>query len=92
MVCSQDEMKKAVECGCWQLHRCDPRRTAEGKNPFQLDSAEPDTEKLLPFLMGENRFASLKNNFPGKADAFYEKAVVDVKARCARYKKLAEEG
>ena len=90
MGCSQDEMKKAVECGYWQLYRYDPRRTAEGKNPFQLDSAEPDTEKLLPFLMGENRFASLKNNFPGKADALYQRAVEDIKARCARYKKLAE--
>ena len=92
MSCSQDEMKKAVECGYWQLYRYDPRRAEEGKNPFQLDSAEPDTEKLLPFLMGENRFASLKNNFPGKADALYEKALADVKARCARYQKLAREG
>ena len=90
MSCTQDEMKKAVECGYWQLYRYDPRRVAEGKNPFQLDSAEPDTGKLLDFLMGENRFASLKNNFPGKADALYEKAVADVKARCARYKRLAE--
>ena len=90
MGCSQDEMKKAVECGYWQLYRYDPRRKAEGKNPFQLDSAEPDTSMLLPFLMGENRFASLKNNFPGKADALYEKAVEDVKARCARYKRMAE--
>ena len=45
----------------------------------------------MPFLMGENRFASLKNNFPGKADALYEKAAADIKARCARYKKMAEE-
>ena len=91
MSCSQDEMKKAVECGYWQLYRFDPRRIAEGKNPFQLDSAEPDTGKLMDFLMGENRFASLKNNFPGKADALYEKAVADVKARCARYRRMAEE-
>ena len=91
MGCSQDEMKKAVECGYWQLYRYDPRRIAEGKNPFQLDSPEPDTDLLMPFLMGENRFASLKNNFPGKADALYEKAAADIKARCARYKKMAEE-
>ncbi len=90
MGCTQEEMKKAVECGYWQLYRYDPRRTAEGKNPFQLDSAEPDLEKLMPFLMGENRFASLKNNFPGKADALYEKAVADIKARCERYRKMAE--
>ena len=88
---SQDEMKKAVECGYWHLYRYDPRRIAEGKNPFQLDSKEPDTDKVMDFLMGENRFASLKNNFPDKADALYAKEVEDVRARYARYKKLAED-
>ena len=87
---SQDEMKKAVECGYWHLYRYDPRRIAEGKNPFQLDSKEPDTSKVMDFLMGENRFASLKNNFPDKADTLYAKEVEDVKARYAKYKKLAE--
>ena len=90
MGCSQDEMKKAVECGYWHLYRYDPRRIAEGKNPFQLDSPAPDTEKLMDFLMGENRFASLKNSFPGRADALYEKEIADVRARYAKYKKLAE--
>ena len=65
----QDEMKKAVECGYWHCYRYDPRLAEQGKNPFQLDSPEPDTEKLMDFLMGENRFASLKNNFPEKAAA-----------------------
>ena len=88
---SQDEMKKAVECGYWHLYRYDPRRIAEGKNPFQLDSKEPDTDKVMDFLMGENLFASLKNNFPDKADALYAKEVEDVTARYARYKKLAED-
>ena len=88
---SQIEEKKAVECGYWHLYRYDPRRIAEGKNPFQLDSKEPDTDKVMDFLMGENRFASLKNNFPDKADALYAKEVEDVKARYARYKKLAED-
>ena len=86
---SQEEMKRAVECGYWNLYRYDPRLTAEGKNPFQLDSAEPDYDKLMEFMMGENRFASLKNNFPEKADALYAKEVEDVKARYAKYKKLA---
>ena len=69
MKVSQAEQKLAVECGYWHLYRYDPRRIAEGKNPFQLDSKEPDTDKVMDFLMGENRFASLKNNFPDKADA-----------------------
>ena len=90
MSCTQEEMKKAVDCGYWQLYRYDPRRAMEGKNPFQLDSPEPDMDKLMDFFMGENRFASLKNNFPGRADALYEKAIADVKARCDRYRKLAK--
>ena len=88
---SQIEEKKAVECGYWHLYRYDPRRIAEGKNPFQLDSPEPDTDKLMDFLMGENRFASLKNNFPEKADALYAKEIADVKARYAKYKKMAQD-
>lgn len=91
MSCTQTEMKKAVECGYWQNYRYDPRRAAEGKNPFQLDTPEPDTSKLMDYLMGENRFASLKNNFPDRADALYEKAVEDIKARYAKYRKMAEE-
>ena len=90
MGCTQEEMKKAVECGYWHLYRYDPRRIAEGKNPFQLDSKEPDTDKLMDFLMGENRFASLKNNFPEKADALYAKEIADVKARYTKYKRMAE--
>ena len=90
MKCTQDEMKKAVECGYWHLYRYDPRRIAEGKNPFQLDSPEPDTTKMLDYMMGENRYASLKNNFPNRADRLYTKAVQDAQERYAKYKKLAE--
>ena len=88
---SQLEMKKAVECGYWHLYRYDPRRTAEGKNPFQLDSPEPDLSKLMEFLMGENRFAALKNNFPEHADALFAKEVADRKARYEKYRRLAEQ-
>ena len=91
MSCTQDEMKKAVECGYWPLFRYSPELAAEGKNPFQLDSPAPDTDKLMDFLMGENRFASLKNNFPEKADALYAKTVADVKARYEKYRKMAED-
>lgn len=88
---SQDEMKKAVECGYWHLYRYDPRRIAEGKNPFRLDSPEPDIGKIKDFLMGENRYASLKNNFPDRADALYAKNITDAKARYAKYRKMAED-
>lgn len=90
MGCTQDEMKKAVECGYWHLYRYDPRRTAEGKNPFQLDSPEPDSGKMLDYLKGENRYASLANIFPGKADALYEKTILEAKERYNKYRKMAE--
>lgn len=90
MGCTQTEMKKAVECGYWHLYRYDPRLAAAGKNPFQLDSPEPDTDKMMEYLKGENRYASLANNFPGKAEAMYKKTIRDAKERYSKYKKMAE--
>ena len=87
---SQIEEKKAVECGYWHLYRYDPRLKAEGKNPFQLDSKAP-TGDFRQFLMGENRYASLKLSFPEKADALYQKAASDAKERYEGYVKLAKE-
>jgi pyruvate-ferredoxin/flavodoxin oxidoreductase len=87
---TQNEEKKAVECGYWQLYRYDPRLAAEGKNPFQLDSKEPDFSKMEAFMKGENRYLSLSNAFPEKAQRLYNKAVRDAQERYARYRKLAE--
>ena len=91
MSCTQDEMKKAVECGYWHLYRYDPRRIAEGKNPFQLDSPAPDSGKMMDYLKGENRYASLQINFPDRAQRLYEKTVQDAKDRHAKYRKMAED-
>ena len=87
---SQIEEKKAVECGYWHLYRYDPRLKAEGKNPFQLDSKAP-TGDFQQFLMGENRYASLKLSFPEKAEALYHKAANNAKERYEGYVKLAKE-
>ena len=87
---SQIEEKKAVEAGYWHLYRYDPRLKAEGKNPFQLDSKAP-TGDFQQFLMGENRYASLKLSFPEKAEALYAKAANDAKERYEGYVKLSKE-
>ena len=87
---SQIEEKKAVECGYWHLYRYDPRLKEEGKNPFQLDSKAP-TGDFQQFLMGENRYASLKLSFPEKADALYHKAANDARERYEGYVKLTKE-
>ena len=86
---SQLEEKKAVECGYWHLYRYDPRLKAEGKNPFTLDSKAP-TGDFQQFLLGENRYASLKLSFPEKAQELYEKAARDARERYESYLRLTE--
>ncbi|MDR2684636.1 MAG: pyruvate:ferredoxin (flavodoxin) oxidoreductase, partial [Prevotellaceae bacterium] len=64
---TQEEQAKAVECGYWHLWRYNPDLEKEGKNPFQLDSKEPQWEKFQSFLQNEIRFASLTKSFPAEA-------------------------
>ena len=87
---SQQEEKKAVACGYWTLYRYDPRRRAEGKNPFQLDSKAP-TEDLLSFMRGENRYTALELSFPTTAEELFAKAVRDSAERWAAYAEKAGE-
>ena len=84
-----DEMKKAVDCGYWQLYRFNPALAAEGKNPFTLDSKEP-TGDYNAFLSGEVRYASLKKLYPAVAEKLYEENEAEAKARYAGYKALSE--
>jgi len=86
---SQEEEKKAVECGYWHLYRHNPLLEKEGKNPFTLDSKEP-TGNFREFLMGEVRYSSLVKTFPDKAEALLIAAESDAKRRYNSYKRLAE--
>lgn len=87
---SQAEEKKAVECGYWQLFRYNPLLEAEGKNPFQLDSKEPDYTKFREFLMGEVRFNSLLKAAPEDAEKLFEMTEANAKWRYEGYKRHAE--
>ena len=86
---SQKEEKLAVECGYWHLYRYNPALEAEGKNPFSLDSKEPDWTKFQDFLKGEVRFASLQKLFPEQADELLSKTEEFAKIRLNTYKRLA---
>lgn len=86
---SQLEGKLAVECGYWANYRYNPAAKDAGKNPFSLDSKEPDFGKFQEFLAGEVRYSSLKRNFPEAAEALFEKTQHDAENRLAGYKKLA---
>ena len=65
---SQAEEARAVACGYWHLWRYNPELAEQGKNPFTLDSKEPDWDKFQDFLDGEVRYLSVKKAYPAEAE------------------------
>ena len=86
---SQYEEKLAVECGYWHLYRFNPALADEGKNPFTLDSKEPDWSKFQDFIKGEVRYSSLTKMFPAEAEELFARTEEYAKLRYNSYKKLA---
>jgi pyruvate-ferredoxin/flavodoxin oxidoreductase len=86
---SQQEEKRAVQCGYWPLYRYNPALKAEGKNPFSLDCNKPDGS-LREFLGGEVRFASLQNTFPAEAQKLHERLEQEIDQRFEFLKELAD--
>ena len=76
MVNCQKEMKRAVECGYWNMFRFNPMLKAEGKNPFTIDSKQPVTEEYRNFLLNEARYSSLTRSFPERAEKLFSEAEV----------------
>ncbi len=89
MGASMIEAKAAVAAGYWHMFRFDPRATAQGKNPFTLDSKEP-TASYKDFIMGEGRYNSLTRSFPERAERLFDNAETAAKERYAHLKKLTE--
>ena len=87
---SQKEEKLAVECGYWHLYRYNPALEGTEKNPFTLDSKEPDWSKFQDFLKGEVRFASLYKMYPDSAEELLQKTEEFAKLRLETYKRLAK--
>jgi len=86
---AQTEQKQAVDCGYWHLWRHNPNLEAEGKNPFTLDSKEPDWSKFQDFLKGEVRYTSLMKQFPTEAEELFKAAEENAKWRYNGYKRIA---
>ena len=80
----------AVECGYWHLWRYNPALEEEGKNPFTLDSKEPQWDKFQEFLQGEVRYASLAKQFPAEASELFGAAEEMAKKRYASYQRMAK--
>jgi pyruvate-ferredoxin/flavodoxin oxidoreductase len=83
-----DEQKKAVKSGHWPLFRFDPRRIDDGKNPLQLDSADP-TVSMEEYMYGEIRYRALKLAKPERAAKLLKLAQQDVTSRFNLYKQWA---
>lgn len=86
---AQDEEKFAVECGYWHLWRYNPMLEEEGKNPFTMDSKDPDWTKFQSFLGNEVRYTALQKSNPGEASELYEAAQNNAMWRWKSYKRLA---
>ena len=88
---SQAEEAKAVECGYWHLWRYNPELAEQGKNPFSLDSKEPDWSKFHDFLMGEVRYLSVKKAYPNEAEELFAEAERMAKLRYKSYIRKSKE-
>ncbi|MBR2663496.1 MAG: pyruvate:ferredoxin (flavodoxin) oxidoreductase, partial [Clostridia bacterium] len=84
---AQAEIKKAVDCGYWQLYRFNPTL----KNPMTVDSKDP-TGDYQEFIKGEVRYTSLQQQFPEAAAKLFVQQEEDAKVRLESYKKMAAQG
>ena len=80
----QNEMKKAVDCGYWNMFRFNPELKKQGKDPFILDSKAP-AGGYQEFLMNEARYSSLTRSFPERAKELF---ALNEETAKARYEKL----
>jgi pyruvate-ferredoxin/flavodoxin oxidoreductase len=89
MGATQHEAKLAVKSGYWHLYRFNPMLEAEGKNPFLLDSKEPEWNTFQDFLKGEVRYTSLQLSFPEVASELFKAAEDNAKWRYKSYQRMS---
>ena len=88
---SQAEEANAVAAGYWHLWRYNPQLADEGKNPFTLDSKEPEWSKFHDFLLGEVRYLSVKKAYPNEAEELFKAAEEMAKLRYKSYVRKSKE-
>ncbi|MBR3766454.1 MAG: pyruvate:ferredoxin (flavodoxin) oxidoreductase, partial [Muribaculaceae bacterium] len=88
---AQQEEANAVACGYWHLWRYNPALEAEGKNPFTLDSKEPNWDDFEGFLKGEVRYASVMKQYPEEAAELFAAAKENAQWRYNNYRRLAQQ-
>ena len=88
---AQAEEAAAVECGYWHLWRYNPELENEGKNPFTLDSNEPNWDLFDDFLGGEVRFASVQKLYPKDSVELFAAAKKNAQWRYNNSRRLARQ-
>ena len=88
---AQQEEANAVACGYWHLWRYNPAAELEGKNPFTLDSKEPNWDNFENFLKGEVRYASVMKQYPAEAAELFAEAKANAQWRYNNYRRLAQQ-
>ncbi len=88
---SQQEEAKAVACGYWHLWRYNPALEDEGKNPFTLDSKEPNWDEFENFLKGEVRYTTVVKQYPEQAAELFAAAKANAQWRYNNYRRLAQQ-
>jgi pyruvate-ferredoxin/flavodoxin oxidoreductase len=84
---SQNQAKLATVCGYWPTFRFDPRLETQGKNPFKIDSKDPDWSRYREFLLNEARYAQLVDINPERAEELLDANLFEAKRRYAMYKR-----
>ncbi len=87
---SQMQAEMAAECGYWSMYRYNPLLENEGKNPFQLDSKEPNWANFQKFLQTEVRYTSLSKAFPKEAGELFAAAETNAKWRYNSYVRMSQ--
>jgi pyruvate-ferredoxin/flavodoxin oxidoreductase len=83
-------MDEAVKAGYWHLYRYNPNLKDQGKNPFILDSKEPQG-KFRDFIMDQVRYSAIAKQYPEQAEELFELAEEHAREKYAEYKKMAEQ-
>ena len=81
----------AVACGYWHLWRYNPQLAEEGKNPFSLDSKEPEWDKFQDFLHSEVRFLSVLKAYPNEGEELFKACEDMAKLRYKSYVRKTQE-
>ncbi|MDE6242673.1 MAG: pyruvate:ferredoxin (flavodoxin) oxidoreductase, partial [Muribaculaceae bacterium] len=88
---AQEEERRAVECGYWQLWRYNPEAEKHHQNPFTLDSKAPQWDMFKDFLKGEVRYASVLKQYPDEAEELFDAAVENAQWRYNNYVRLSKQ-